>query len=144
VDVQAAISAASSVQTADRTFSFDNAELGGGDFLRLMIEELMHQDPLEPIKNQELLAQVSQIKNMETLSNLDETLSLMTWQQQMATASALIGRAVSGVSTGGANVSGVVAGVQSSSADGVTLITETGDSIYVNDVTTIQEGGDDG
>ena len=81
MDTLAAIGAASADQ-ATRSLSFDNAELTGEDFLRLMIEELVHQDPLDPIKNDQLLAQVSQMKNMETLSNLDKTLSGMIYQQK--------------------------------------------------------------
>ena len=139
MNVQAALSAASAAQTADRSYSFANGELENGDFLRLMIEELMNQDPLEPVKNQELLAQVSQIRNMETLSNLNETLSLMTRQQQLATAGALIGKQVSGVSTTGANVSGRITKVQASETYGVTLVTDSGASIAVDKVTSVEE-----
>ncbi len=139
MDVNAAISAASNSDAASRTHSFSNAELKGADFLRLMLETLMNQDPLEPISNQDLLAQVSHIKNMETLSNLDATLSAMTYQQQLATAGTLIGREVSGVSTHGANVTGIVTRVQAGASTGVRLITHTGDAMDVGKVTAISE-----
>lgn len=144
MDVQAAFSAASAAATSGQSYAFGNNELGGGDFLRLMIEQLVNQDPLEPMKNQELLAQVSQIRNMETLSNLDETLAAMTYQQQMTSAGALIGKQVSGISTAGTNVSGVITRVLSSVANGVTLVTAEGDSIYVHNVTAIEEVSDNG
>ena len=139
MDVLAAIGEASASQAA-RAYSFGNAELGGADFLRLMIEELVNQDPLEPVKNQELLAQVSQIKNMETLANLDKTLSAMTYNQKVATAGALIGKVVSGISSAGANVSGEVVRVVAGGTSGVTVITAGGDQVSVDNITAIEEG----
>ena len=143
MDTLAAIGAASADQ-ATRSLSFDNAELTGEDFLRLMIEELVHQDPLDPIKNDQLLAQVSQMKNMETLSNLDKTLSGMIYQQKVATGGALIGKVVSGISNSGENVSGEVVRVIASGAGGVTVITAGGDEISMDLVTAIEEGLQDG
>jgi flagellar basal-body rod modification protein FlgD len=120
------------------TYSSDNSEISSTDFLTLMIEELSNQDPLDPVSNQDLLNQVAQIKNMETLSNLDDTLGYMTYQQQLATASTLIGRKVSGVSSDGANVSGVVVKLTGSETEGVTLTTEEGDIIPVSTITEIE------
>ncbi|MHC4711940.1 MAG: flagellar hook capping FlgD N-terminal domain-containing protein [Planctomycetota bacterium] len=140
MDTQAAISAASAIQASDREFAFGNSELNTGDFLKLMIEELINQDPLDPVKNQELLEQVSNIRNMETLSNLDETLAGMTFNQQVTTGAALIGKTVTGVSTGGGYVTGRVSSVIAGQSTGVLLVTVAGDEISVDMVTAIEEG----
>ena len=127
---------------ASRQFQFSNSELGSSDFLRLMIEELVNQDPLNPMKNEALLAQVSSIKNMETLSKLDSTMGDFTMRQQVTSAGYLIGREVVGVSTANENVTGVVAKVRVSTQDDVTtvtLVTDEGDEINVNNVTEIRE-----
>jgi flagellar basal-body rod modification protein FlgD len=116
---------------------FDNAQLTSGDFLKLMIQELVNQDPLNPLKNEDLLAQISQIKNMETLSKLDQTMTGMRFQQGLATAGALLGTSVKGVSTAGANVSGLIVKVTASNANGVNLVTSEGYEIPVNKVTEI-------
>lgn len=131
------INSASDVQVTQHVF--ENSQLTGTDFLKLMIQELVNQDPLNPLKNEDLLAQVSQIKNMETLSKLDQTMTGMTFQQGLATAGALLGSWVKGVSTAGANVSGEVVKVTASSANGVTLVTSGGYEIPVGKVTEIRE-----
>lgn len=118
---------------------FGNSQMDGQDFLKLMIEELLNQDPLDPMKNQDLLAQVSQIRNMETLSKLDQTMMKMSFQNSLAGAGALLGRWVSGVSAANQNVSGLVVKVNASSTNGVTLVTNLGDQIPISKVTEIQE-----
>lgn len=138
------IAANAPVETTGSTHQFENSRLTGENFLMLMIEELLHQDPLEPMKNEELLSQIANIKNMETLANLDETMTGMTFQQQVATAGALIGKEVSGVSNTGANVTGVVVKVTASGTNGVAVVTEAGHVIAMDKVTMIQEVGDDG
>lgn len=119
--------------------AFSNGQLESGDFLTLMIQSLVNQDPLDPVKNEELLAQVSQIKNMETLAKLDQTLGKMTFEQQLATAGSLIGCSVKGISTAGENAEGVVVKVAASNAKGVTLVTDLGQEIPVDKVTQIEE-----
>ncbi len=125
--------------TATAQHVFENSQLDSMDFLQLMIQELVNQDPMEPMKNEDLLNQVSQIKNMETLTQLDKTLSGMTTQQKVATAGALIGKEVSGISSGLENVTGVVVKVTVSTTDGVTLVTDAGDKIGIDDVIEIRE-----
>ena len=130
---------AATQDTAKTSHVFANSQLGGEDFLKLMIQELANQDPLNPMSNEQLLTQVSNIKNMETLANLDETLANMTFQGQIATAGSLIGKAIKGISTDGQNASGIVAKVTASNANGVTLITSAGVAIPIDMVTEIQE-----
>ncbi len=134
-----AASGAAAATTSQTGYTFSNSELGGEDFLRLMIEELVNQDPLSPMNNQELLTQVSQIRNMQTLSNLDTTMTDLGSAQKVATAGALIGKEVSGVSTGNANVTGVVQSVKVGSKTGVVLVTAGGDEIAIDNVTSIRE-----
>ena len=127
-----------------RSFAFENGELKGSDFLRLMIEELLNQDPLEPMKNEELLAQVSAIKNMETLTKLGDTLEKVTTHQQLASAGALIGKRVEGVSDSSGNVAGIVAKVSVSGDGEVSLVTEAGQSVPFSKVTSIEEADQNG
>lgn len=137
------ISAASNVaaigMTSAPTRSFENSQLDSMDFLTLMIQELVNQDPLDPMKNEALLTQISQIKNMETLTNLDETISGMTLQQGVSTAGSLIGKEVSGISSMRENVTGVVVKVMINAESGAVVVTDSGDQINVNDLTQIQE-----
>ena len=44
------------------------------DFIKMMVTQLQHQDPLEPAKNQELLAQMSQIGQLQSQTLLQTDL----------------------------------------------------------------------
>ena len=43
-----------------------NFELKTEDFIKMMITQLQNQDPMEPAKNEELLAQMSQIGQLQS------------------------------------------------------------------------------
>jgi flagellar basal-body rod modification protein FlgD len=87
--------------------------LGGDDFFKLLIAQLTNQDPLEPTSNEELLKQISSIREIELSTKLTESLSSLTGQQRFGAASSLIGKFVIGQAQGGeVPVSGVVSGVR--------------------------------
>ncbi len=89
------------------------AALGSDDFLRLLITQLTHQDPLAPTGNEELLRQISSIRDIELSTTLTKSLQNLTGQQNFASASALIGRFVTGQGgSDGETTSGVVAAVR--------------------------------
>ena len=70
--------------------------LSGDDFFKLLIAQLTNQDPLEPTSNQELLQQISSIRDIELSSTLADSLKSLTEQQRFGSASALIGHFVTG------------------------------------------------
>src|SRR3954462_13082133 len=74
-----------------------NFELKTEDFIKMMITQLQNQDPMEPAKNQELLAQMSQIGQLQSATTLQESLKGMVTQNQIGSAAALIGKNVQGL-----------------------------------------------
>jgi len=78
------------------------------DFLKLMITELQNQDPLNPLDNAQILQQVSQISNIDATTKLSGTLDSVLLGQSVASASALIGKSVGGLTDAGDQVSGIV------------------------------------
>src|SRR3712207_426119 len=62
-------------------------ELKTEDFIKMMITQLQNQDPLEPAKNQELLAQMSQIGQLQSSTTLQESLQGMVLQNQIGSRS---------------------------------------------------------
>ena len=60
-------------------------------FLNLMIAELQNQDPLNPMENDELMAQIGQIREIEASDRLTETLEAVLLGQNISSATNLIG-----------------------------------------------------
>jgi len=53
-------------------------DLGKSDFLNLLVTQLRYQNPLEPIKDQEFVAQLAQFSQLEQLENMSESLATNT------------------------------------------------------------------
>jgi flagellar basal-body rod modification protein FlgD len=84
------------------------SELKAEDFIKMMITQLQNQDPMEPAKNEELLAQMSQIGQLQTSTALQESLKSMVLQNQIGSAGNLIGKTIEGLDDDNESVSGVV------------------------------------
>ncbi|MEL1266425.1 flagellar hook capping FlgD N-terminal domain-containing protein [Pseudoxanthomonas putridarboris] len=52
--------------------------LGQADFMRLMTEQLKHQDPLKPLSNSEFIGQLAQFSTVQGISDLNATVSGFT------------------------------------------------------------------
>lgn len=55
----------------------DGEELGKTQFLELMIAQLENQDPLDPAKNEDFIAQLAQFSSVEGIENLNNTVDDM-------------------------------------------------------------------
>ena len=63
--------------------AMDNSILDRDDFMMLLLAELQHQDPLNPMDNQEYVAQLTQFSSLDELQSMRELLE--TQQQNAAT-----------------------------------------------------------
>jgi flagellar basal-body rod modification protein FlgD len=111
-------------------------ELKTEDFIKMMVTQLQNQDPMEPAKNQELLAQMSQIGQLQSANSLQDSLKGMVLQNQIGSASALIGKTVQGLDSADDPVTGIVNSVKVA-GDGVSLELDTGKSLLLSRVTQI-------
>ncbi|NLC59989.1 MAG: flagellar hook assembly protein FlgD [Gammaproteobacteria bacterium] len=71
--------------------------LGQADFLRLMTEQLKHQDPLDPMENSAFLGQLAQFSTVQGIQDLNGTVngfSSLMQSDQLLRGTALIGRDV--------------------------------------------------
>lgn len=101
----------SSTQIAAQASSSTNEgynSLNTDDFLKLLIQELQNQDPLNPMDNSEMVQQIGLIREIGATDELTGSLTALSNNQQLVTASGLIGRTVTGLSTDSQNVTGVV------------------------------------
>src|SRR4051795_10276740 len=94
--------------------SLPNKSLGlkSEDFINMMVTQLQNQDPLEPTKNQELLAQMSQIGQLQSQTQLTTSLNAMVLQNSLGAAGNLIGKSVQGADDTGSAITGMVNSVR--------------------------------
>ena len=111
------------------------------DFLKLLITELTHQDPLDPMDNQQLLNQLSAIRTMEYNMQLTETLKQMLTQSQMGSAASLIGKMIEGKDVFGVDVKGIVESLQI--VDGQVSLTVDGAKVPFEGVFRVLDAPDE-
>lgn len=77
------------------------SQLDKDSFMELLVTQLKYQDPLDPSKNEEMLAQLAQFSSLEQMEKLnDNIVGLAVLQQsnelmsQLTSSSALIGQTV--------------------------------------------------
>jgi flagellar basal-body rod modification protein FlgD len=111
-------------------------ELKSEDFIKMMITQLQNQDPMQPAKNEELLAQMSQIGQLEASTTLQESLKGLVIQNQIGSAGNLIGKSVEGMDDRNETIRGIVNSVKVES-DQVFLELDNGKRLALGRVTGI-------
>jgi len=89
--------------------------LGRDAFLQLLLTQVSNQDPLEPLDNTEMVAQLAQFSALEQMSNVAsgvETLSGNIDQLNFINASNLLGKEITGLDQEGQFIQGTVEHVQ--------------------------------
>lgn len=77
------------VQFENGQRNLGNGRLDRNAFLQLLMTQLQHQDPLEPVDNTEFIAQQAQFTQIERLDELNDTLRD---SNQISQASAIVGK----------------------------------------------------
>lgn len=117
-------------------------------FLMLLITQFKYQDPLNPMEDQEFIAQMSQFSSLEQLMNLNEGMTGLTSatnNQQMLNATSYIGKEVSisgntiGKTTDGATGETKISTFRYAFGDNVTsgvltLRDANGNAVYTEDL----------
>lgn len=106
------------------------------DFTKLIFEELSRQDPNNPTDTNALLQQISMIRNIQSDLDLTTNLKSLVSQNELAGASGLIGKSVSGVSTDNERVTDLVKSI-SRTSDGTVLNLLSGSRVLMSNVDTI-------
>lgn len=72
--------------------------LGKDDFLKLLVTQLTYQNPLDPVGDQEFIAQLAQFSALEQMQNVSKGIERLTemqaWIGGLSQAASLIGREV--------------------------------------------------
>lgn len=83
--------------TAARRSGKDASGLDQDDFMKLMLQQLKSQDPLNPTDNTEFISQMAQLTSVSGMSEMNANLASLTdslYSAQLLDASSLIGKSV--------------------------------------------------
>ncbi|TAN44323.1 MAG: hypothetical protein EPN22_07510 [Nitrospirae bacterium] len=88
----------------------DVSSMGKDEFMKLLLTQIKHQDPLNPLEDKDFVAQLATFSSLEQMTSMSNNIASFLKQQQLsnaATASSLIGQSISSLD----NDSGVVKSV---------------------------------
>jgi flagellar basal-body rod modification protein FlgD len=95
------------------------AGLGKQDFLKLLMAQLQHQDPMKPMDDTAMIAQMAQFSALEATQQLNATILQSANMQAVSQAGALIGKYIQSDQADGTTTTGLVTGVDFTSTDGI-------------------------
>lgn len=120
-------------------------EISSDMFLRLLMEQIRNQDPLEPMNNDDMLAQLAQFSALEQMNNLNDSFGDLQYQMDFLngnidqlnfiSAQGLIGRYVEGVNADGDSIEGTVESVTLQGS--IVVLTVDGETLPMTGVMNI-------
>ncbi len=103
MDVNTVISASDLTTLSQRVESFNKTlnqtkraqnELGKDDFLKILLTQLSHQDPTQPLEDKEFVAQMAQFSALEQITNLSSEMTRVFGLLARGQAVGLLGKTV--------------------------------------------------
>jgi flagellar basal-body rod modification protein FlgD len=76
------------------TGSTFTAQQGRDQFLTLLVTQLRHQDPFEPVKQEEFMQQLAQLSTLEGIEKLNARFEDLLRLEQLTEGANLVGRSV--------------------------------------------------
>ena len=87
----------------------NSQELGKDDFLKLLMAQLTHQDPMEPMDNSQFIAQMAQFSSLEQMYNVSNGFTKMAQLMQSSEAAGSLGKRVE-LDVEGERIAGIAEG----------------------------------
>lgn len=112
------------------------SEMSTEDFIRIIFTELSSQDPFQPNDSAALLEQLNSIRSIESDMQLTERLESLVSENQLASASGMIGKFIGGLTEDNNRVAGFVVSVIRQ-GDNITLELDNGWLVPITGVETV-------
>ena len=110
------------------------AATGKDQFMKLLVNELRQQDPLDPVKDREFVSQLTELSTLESIENLNTTFTQMMQIQQLSQGANLIGKTVKfKAADTGDTLSGIVQGLETKDSK-VQIVTADGTRVALDGI----------
>jgi flagellar basal-body rod modification protein FlgD len=122
----------------DATSTKQPGMIGKDDFLKLLVGQLQHQDPMQPADDTQFIGQMAQFSQLEQETNSAQSTNQIATQLGHATALSLIGRTVTYTDDADQSQTGTVAQVDVASDGNATLTVGSKTGVALGSVTEIR------
>jgi flagellar basal-body rod modification protein FlgD len=95
-------------QAGVTTASSSNSD--GDSFMLMLMAQLRNQNPLEPMKDNEMMGQITQLNSLQALQTMTILMTQSAVSSQATYATSLIGKHVKAAQDDGSTIEGVVTG----------------------------------
>jgi flagellar basal-body rod modification protein FlgD len=142
-DIQPTQSTADIVAATNKALGADTTKttpggIGKDDFLKLLVGQLQHQDPMQPADDSQFIGQMAQFSQLEQETNNAQSTNQIATMLGHAGALSLMGRTVTYLDGTDASQSGVVKGVDVAADGSATLTVGDIDGVPVAAVTQVR------
>ena len=83
---------------------------GSNEFMLMLMAQLRHQNPMEPLKDSEMMAQFTQLNSLQELQSIKQMMAQFTLRTQTSSAADLIGKVVLAAAEENSTIEGRVEG----------------------------------
>jgi len=122
-----------SAQATGKYTTEANGKLGKQDFLKLLVTQMRYQDPLDPMKDSDFVAQTAQFSSVEQLTSLNSSIASL---QSVS----LIGKSIKAYAADGSVIEGKVSSVNMM-GDLPSLMLENNTLVAMKDIFQVASGG---
>ncbi|MFN8616358.1 MAG: flagellar hook capping FlgD N-terminal domain-containing protein [Dehalococcoidia bacterium] len=89
-----AVTALQNTTASKKTSS--SADLGQVDFMKLIIAQMRNQNPLEPQKDSDFMAQMAQFEALNQMKTVADSMKVLQGVQELNSAASMIGKTITG------------------------------------------------
>ena len=117
----------------DKTSTESTEDLNKDAFLNLLVTQMQYQDPLEPTKNEDFLAQMAQFSSLEQMQNLNTSFSMQQGYELIG--KSVIGLSINDITSESTYVEGIVEAL--TLKNGETYLTVDGVDVLLSNVEAV-------
>ena len=114
------------------------SQMGQQQFMQLLIAQLKNQDPMDPVSQEDSIAQLAQFSTLEGIEQLNANFSSFMKLQSLSQGANLVGKNVEWLDTDGLRQQGVVEAI--TVKDGELELKVEGKQVPIANVTAVLDG----